>query len=71
VRADLRAFFEDTDAQLGVLFGGQLFQAYAGCETGGPAADDNYVILHGFALHDISVRCSIAPLLEAGLTSAS
>jgi hypothetical protein len=58
VRADLGTLFEHANAELGILLGGELFQAYAGCKACGPAADDNHVILHGFALHDTSVGCS-------------
>ena len=44
--ADFGAFLQDADADLAILFGGQLARADGRRQTGGACADDDEVVFH-------------------------
>ncbi len=51
VRADLRTLFKHANADFAPAARGQLLQPDSSGQTSRPAADDDDVVLHRFALH--------------------
>ncbi|EKY09918.1 hypothetical protein HMPREF9120_00196 [Neisseria sp. oral taxon 020 str. F0370] len=58
VRAHFRAFFDDADADVAAVFGGKLFEADGGGESGGARADDEHVVKHAVAFDGVHAVCS-------------
>jgi hypothetical protein len=71
VGADLRALFQDADAELAPAFIGELLQADGGGQAGGTRPDDDHIVRHGLAFAQLFSPSIDWPQLRPRVTANS